>query len=63
MPKAKKAKRADLVTMYIRVKPAVHARIAKIAETRGYPHNLSSVASEMLSRGLTSESPEGPLKS
>jgi hypothetical protein len=57
MSKAKKAKRSDLITMYVRVKPAAHAQIIKIAEKRGYPHNMSSVASEMLSRGLASESP------
>jgi hypothetical protein len=57
MSKAKKAKRSDLITMYVRVKPAAHAQIVKIAEKRGYPHNMSSVASEMLSRGLASESP------
>lgn len=56
MSKAKKAKRGDLVTMYVRVKPEVHAQIIKIAGERGYPHNMSSVASEMISQGLASES-------
>ncbi len=57
MPKGnqgRKARRIDLVTMYIRVQPKEHATIAKIVQKRGYPHNLSSVASEMISRGLAS---------
>jgi hypothetical protein len=55
MSRAKKAKRDNRVTMYVRVKPKEHARIAALAEKRGYPHNMSSVASEMISRGLASE--------
>lgn len=51
----RKSKRADLITMYVRVKPEEHARIAQIAEQRGYPHNKSSVASEMLAKGLAGE--------
>lgn len=57
MTKAKKSKRAALVTMYVRVKPEERALIAQIAEQRGYPHNKSSVASEMLSKGLAATAP------
>jgi len=60
MPKAKKSKRIELVTMYIRVKPEERALIAQIAEQRGYPHNKSSVASEMLSKGLATEASPAP---
>jgi len=56
MSRAKKAKRDTLVTMYIRVKPEERARILEIAEVRGYPHTMSSVATEMISRGLVSSS-------
>lgn len=58
MPKAKKAKRGDdRIVTYIRVKPEVHAQIVQIAEKRGYPHTIASVASEMISRGLKEELP------
>ncbi len=56
MPKARKVKhRAPDVVTYVRVKPEEHALIAQIAEKRGYPHTIASVAAEMISRGLKTE--------
>lgn len=54
--KAKRGKRAGHVVMYVRVKREEHARIIKIAKRRGYPATISSVASEVISRGLTASS-------
>lgn len=53
--KPKKAKRNNLVVMYVRVKPEEHARVKQIADKRGYPHSISSVASEIFSRGLAAK--------
>lgn len=53
--KAKPSKRDDRVVTYVRVKPEEHAQIAQIAEKRGYPHTIASVASEMISKGLKVE--------
>jgi hypothetical protein len=56
MPKGKKAKRNDQrVVTYVRVTPEEHALIAEIAQKRGYPHTIASVAAEMIARGLASE--------
>lgn len=55
MARSKKAKRDDRVVMYVRVKPAEHAQITKIAEKRGYPHTISSVLAEVIARGLETE--------
>jgi hypothetical protein len=56
MSKARKAKRGDnRVVTYVRVKPEEHALITQIAEKRGYPHTIASVAAEMISRGLKEE--------
>jgi len=55
MTRAKKSKRDDRVVTYVRVRPEEHARIAKLAEDRGYPHTIASVASEMISKGLAAE--------
>jgi Fe-S cluster assembly scaffold protein SufB len=56
MSRVKKLKRNDRrVVTYVRVTPEEHERIAVIAEERGYPHTISSVAAEMISRGLASE--------
>jgi hypothetical protein len=52
MAKVKKAKRDDRIVLYLRVKSAERARIAEIAEKRGHPHTLASVAAEMIGRGL-----------
>jgi hypothetical protein len=58
MPKAKKVKRVDdRVVTYVRVRPEVHAQIVQIAEKRGYPHTIASVAAELISRGLKTEKP------
>jgi hypothetical protein len=63
MPRAKKAKRGDnRVVTYVRVKPAEHALIVKIAEKRGYPHTIASVAGEMISRGLKGQNVVTPSK-
>ena len=51
MPKAKKAKRP--VVMYVRVVPEEHELITQIAELRGYPHTIASVAAEAISHGLS----------
>lgn len=56
MSKARRAKRGDnRVVTYVRVKPEEHALITQIAEKRGYPHTIASVAAEMISRGLKGE--------
>lgn len=61
MPKARKVKhRAPHVVTYVRVKPEEHARITEIAEKRGYPHTIASVAAEMISRGLKDEASAPP---
>jgi hypothetical protein len=53
MSKAKKVKRNNRrVVTYVRVKSEEHALIAEIAEKRGHPHTIASVAAEMISRGL-----------
>jgi hypothetical protein len=52
MAKAKKAKRDDYSVMYIRLRSAERTRITKIAEKRGHPHTLASVAAESILRGL-----------
>jgi hypothetical protein len=52
----KKTKRGDeRVTTYVRVKSEEHALIVQIAEKRGWPHTIASVAAEMISRGLKAE--------
>lgn len=38
--------------MYVRVQESEHRDIAEIAEARGYPHTIASVAAEMITRGL-----------
>jgi hypothetical protein len=55
MAKAKKAKRDDRLVMYIRLNPAEHAKIAKIAEKRGLPHTMASVAGELIAKALKTE--------
>lgn len=57
MPKnpQRKGKRDLRIVTYVRIKPQEHAQIAKIAEKRGYPHTIASVAGEMVARGLQSE--------
>jgi hypothetical protein len=50
-----KAKRDDRVVTYVRLKPTEHARIVKIADERGLPHTIASVAAEMISKGLLTE--------
>jgi hypothetical protein len=62
MTRAKKAKRDDRVVTYVRITSGEHARIAKIAEVRGYPHTIASVAAEMISRGLKEETEAPPRK-
>jgi len=63
MPKAQKVKRrSSHVVTYVRVKPEEHAQIAQIAEKRGYPHTIASVAAEMISRGLKDETVLAPAK-
>ena len=52
MIRSKKAKRDDRVVTYVRLKPDVHVRLAKIAEKRGLPHTITSVAAEMITAGL-----------
>ena len=53
MPKARKAKRRQpLIVTYVRVKAEEHAMLVRIAGERGHPHSLTSVAAEMISRGL-----------
>jgi hypothetical protein len=60
MAKSKKSKRDDRVTIYVRVKPEVHARIAEIAEKRSHPHTIASVTAEIISKGLGIEPPVTP---
>lgn len=55
MSKKAKQRRDERVVTYVRVKPEEHALIVQIAETRGYPHTIASVAAEMISRGLKVE--------
>jgi hypothetical protein len=57
MVKAKKPKHRARVVMYVRVSPEERARVVKIARRRGWPHTIASVAAEMLSCGLASETP------
>lgn len=38
--------------MYVRLRDEVHEEVAKIAQQRGYPHTITSVAAELISRGL-----------
>lgn len=38
--------------MYVRVSGPDHQRIEQLVKERGYPHTLSSVAAEMITRGL-----------
>jgi molybdenum cofactor biosynthesis enzyme len=60
-PPPKKAKRGDdRIVAYVRMKQEDHAMIAQIAEKRGYPHTIASVAAEMISRGLKTETPPSP---
>lgn len=47
-----KKKRDDRVVTYVRLSPEVHKQIEQIAEERGYPHSIASVATEMVLRGL-----------
>lgn len=42
----------NMVVAYVRMKKDDHKDIAELAEARGYPHTLASVAAEMISRGL-----------
>lgn len=53
--KAKKPKSDERVVMYVRVRTVEHAKIAKIADKRGYPHTIASVVAEMITRGLQTE--------
>lgn len=55
MARAKKFKRDSRVVTYVRLLPEEHALIEKIAQKRGYPHTIASVAGEMISRGLKTE--------
>jgi hypothetical protein len=62
MAKARKTKRDNRIVTYVRVQPEEHARITQIAEERGLPHTIASVAAEMITRGLKTEAtavPEG----
>ena len=55
MGSAKKFKRDNRVVTYIRVRPEEHAQIVKIANRRGHPHTIASVAAEMISKALKME--------
>jgi hypothetical protein len=55
MSSAKKAKRDNRVVTYVRIPAEEYAQITKIADQRGYPHTIASVASEMISKGLKVE--------
>jgi L-fucose mutarotase/ribose pyranase (RbsD/FucU family) len=52
MARSKKATRDKRIVMYLRVRETEHAKIAKIAEERGHPHTIASVAAEMISKSL-----------
>jgi uncharacterized UPF0146 family protein len=49
-----KKKRDDRILTYVRLQPEIHRQIVQIAEARGYPHTIASVATEMVSHGLKS---------
>jgi len=55
MPKAKKPKRDNRGVLYIRATQKVRASIEKIAAQRGYPHTVSSVAFDLIVKGLRVE--------
>ena len=58
--KAKKPKRDVRCPIYVRVCPEEHAKIVQIAEERGRPHTIASVATEMISRGLQNKDAAKP---
>ena len=63
MAKAKKAKRDSRIVAYVRLQPEVHAWIAKLAAERGYPHTFTSVATELISKGIeVTRTPEGAIR-
>ena len=53
----KKAKRGsgaaqrDTTILYVRMTNKTAAHVRKVAETRGYPHTIASVAGEMMELG------------
>lgn len=49
MPKGK----TKTVTLYVRVTLKTHDELKAIAQQRGYPHTMNSVARESLERGMS----------
>lgn len=60
MARAKKSKHGSREVMYIRVTPEVRESIEKIAAQRGYPHTVTSVAFDMITKGLRVEASQNP---
>ena len=49
-----KKKRDDRILTYVRLLPEVHQQVVQLAQGRGYPHTIASVATEMVALGLKS---------
>lgn len=45
------------VTFYVRIPRELHDRIVEVVGARGYPHSLTSVASEALAVGMETIAP------
>jgi hypothetical protein len=41
----------DTIALYVRMKNKTAAHVRRVAETRGYPHTIASVAGEMMDLG------------
>lgn len=47
-----KKKRDGRILTYVRLLPEIHQQVVQLAEERGYPHTIASVATEMVLLGL-----------
>lgn len=54
MARTKKKKPDNRIVTYVRLQPEIHQEVVQIAEERGYPHTIASVATEMVALGLKS---------
>lgn len=53
----RKAARRDTTIVYVRIRRTLHTRLRELADSRGYPHSISSVAGEALEQGLDKLAP------
>lgn len=61
MPAVKRANPSKRAVLYVRVPLAVHGKVKQIAQHRGYPHTMNSVAAELIELGIdTIEVGPGP---